>query len=72
LLPGLQHCEGGSGFTEFDSLSALEAWVETGAAPDVLPAESPALGLAREICAYPARTVHAGGDPADPASFACE
>lgn len=72
MLPGLMHCARGPGFTEFDALGALEAWVERGVAPATLRASSPELGLVRDICAYPAKTVYLGGAIADPASYACE
>ncbi|MBB5803173.1 feruloyl esterase [Saccharothrix ecbatanensis] len=34
MVPGLQHCFGGTGLTEFDPIRALLAWVEHGTAPD--------------------------------------
>ncbi|MEQ8733492.1 MAG: tannase/feruloyl esterase family alpha/beta hydrolase [Rhodospirillaceae bacterium] len=36
MLPGVAHCVGGEGPSRVDALSALEAWVETGEAPDQL------------------------------------
>ena len=36
LLPGVAHCRRGPGADAFDELSAIEAWVERGAAPDSL------------------------------------
>src|SRR5262249_14194521 len=36
LAPGMQHCGGGHGPNSFDTLSALENWVEQGIAPDSL------------------------------------
>jgi feruloyl esterase len=33
LIPGLAHCRGGVGITEFDSLTPLLRWVEDGVAP---------------------------------------
>lgn len=33
LFPGMYHCGGGDGFSQFDLLSPLFAWVEGGAAP---------------------------------------
>ncbi len=36
MVPGLNHCAGGVGATVIDYLSALEAWVEQGKAPNVL------------------------------------
>jgi feruloyl esterase len=35
-VPGVHHGGGGPGFTEFDSFTALEDWVEKGIAPDRL------------------------------------
>ena len=32
--PGMAHCGGGAGPNTFDALAALDAWVETGTAPD--------------------------------------
>jgi feruloyl esterase len=34
LFPGMYHCGGGDGFSQFDNLSPLMAWVEEGKAPD--------------------------------------
>lgn len=36
LVPGMNHCGGGQGAFAVDWLTALEAWVEQGRAPDVL------------------------------------
>jgi hypothetical protein len=36
LIPGMYHCTGGDGAYAIDYLSALEAWVERGKAPDKL------------------------------------
>lgn len=30
LIPGVHHCAGGPGLTDFDALTALENWVENG------------------------------------------
>lgn len=38
LLPGVQHCGGGPGAGDVDYLSALERWVETDEAPQLLAA----------------------------------
>ena len=38
VLPGVEHCGGGAGADTVDYLSALEAWVEDGRAPDRLVA----------------------------------
>ncbi len=36
VIPGLYHCAGGEGPTQFDVMSALMDWVENGKAPEVL------------------------------------
>ncbi|HEX4183223.1 MAG TPA: tannase/feruloyl esterase family alpha/beta hydrolase, partial [Caulobacteraceae bacterium] len=81
MAPGMAHCLGGPGFSRFDALSAVQAWVETGDAPEQILATrsppsgpTPALGgqAARPICAYPRVGRYTGsGSAADPASFKC-
>jgi feruloyl esterase len=39
MVPGMLHCGGGPGAAEIDFLTALERWVEDGAAPDALIAK---------------------------------
>ena len=39
MAPGMGHCGGGNGPSSFDMLTALEAWVEEGAAPNSVLAE---------------------------------
>lgn len=39
MLPGMGHCGGGDGFSQFDTLSPLMAWVEQGKAPAMLIAD---------------------------------
>jgi len=36
MIPGMNHCQGGPGPWEIDYLSAIEAWVEKGKAPEKL------------------------------------
>ena len=38
MAPGMLHCFGGDGPNDFDTLSALDAWVEQGKAPDGIAA----------------------------------
>lgn len=78
MAPGMAHCLGGPGFSRFDALSAVRAWVETGDAPDQILAarsasETPPMGQgARPICAYPKVARYTGsGSAADPANFKC-
>ena len=45
MAPGLAHCAGGPGLNTFDTLTALERWVEQGKAPDQLLASHTSLGF---------------------------
>ena len=70
-LPGVGHCAGGPGASRVAWLDALEAWDETGRAPDVLLGGGPA-GLVRPHCAWPEVPRYRGsGDANDPASWQC-
>ena len=73
--PGMGHCGGGTGPNTFDALSALEQWVEHGAAPDTLLATrtvDAAVERTRPLCAYPAVARYKGTGSIDRAeSFAC-
>jgi feruloyl esterase len=99
MVPGMGHCAGGPGATHFstatrdseppvsdpkhDMARALEAWVETGAAPDTLIAthfESPGAGskpatrtiaFQRPLCAYPRAARYNGGPASSADSFSC-
>jgi feruloyl esterase len=76
-VPGMGHCGGGSGPNRFDMLSALDAWVEKGAAPDRIVATQ--VGHAgrvvrtRPLCAYPAQARYKGTGSVDAeAQFTCQ
>jgi feruloyl esterase len=73
LLPGVNHCGGGPGLDSFDSLSALEAWVENGSAPDRVVARGNAFpGRTRPLCPYPQTPHYNGtGNPENAAAFFC-
>lgn len=94
LVPGMSHFSGGTGPDSFgspygqpglqvdrqhDVLSALEAWVELGIAPESIVAAkyvngNPALGVARTrpICAYPQIARWTGtGNPDEAVNFVC-
>lgn len=92
MLPGVQHCADGPGADSFGALTflgpkdaqhnvqtALELWVEKGAAPSSLIATKyagfdPASGVkfTRPVCPYPQVAKYKGsGDPNDAANFSC-
>src|SRR5437763_2013400 len=75
LAPGMGHCSGGPGPDHFDTLAALEQWVEHGNAPDRLVASHTTNGKVdrtRPLCLYPqvARWKGAGSTD-DAANFSC-
>lgn len=74
MPPGLHHCDSGPGLTRFDSLSALEDWVEHGRAPEALIGMQMAGDRAvrsRPICAYPKVAHYRSGPPEAASSFEC-
>ena len=72
----MNHCGGGEGPNSFDTLGALEQWVEKGKAPDLLLASHSADGKVdrtRPLCAYPQVAKYKGtGSIDDAASFSCK
>jgi feruloyl esterase len=93
LVPGMGHCAGGAGPNSFgnvlfggrrvsvdpehDIVSALDRWVEKGAAPEKIigagtAVDDPGKTLTRPLCPYPQTAHYKGtGDPNDAANFAC-
>jgi feruloyl esterase len=75
LVPGMHHCSGGPGPDRFDTLSALEAWVEHGNAPTLIQAstapESPAEHRL-PLCPYPQQARYRGAAViTDPSNWSC-
>ena len=67
MAPGMLHCFGGDGPSDFDTLSALDAWVEQGKAPDgivaaKLPDNKPGQKPLRTmpLCAFPEQARYKG------------
>jgi len=72
LAPGVSHCGGGTGAASFDTLAAMDDWIASGQAPEVIPASNPQKNFTRPLCAWPALPFYKGeGDPNAAASFAC-
>ena len=85
LVPGMGHCTGGPGATDFfsgtdasENISlALQDWVEKGAKPGRILAvhrqtRETANSFSRPICAWPRRAQYKGrGNTADAANFIC-
>jgi feruloyl esterase len=75
MVPGMAHCGGGTGTSTFDMVSALEAWVEGGKAPDQIPASrvrNGATDRTRPLCPYPQVAKYSGtGSTDDARNFVC-
>jgi len=76
MVPGVQHCGGGAGLTQFDPLGALEKWVEQGHAPERIEASQVVDGKptrSRPVCSYPKVAHYRGAGNSDDAdSFDCQ
>jgi feruloyl esterase len=74
LVPGMGHCGGGARtLDQFDMLSAVVDWVESGRAPERVIATGGSMpGESRPLCPYP-RHGHFGGagDAHDAANYTC-
>jgi feruloyl esterase len=75
MVPGMGHCGGGDGTSTFDMVAALDRWVESGTAPESVPASRVRNGTVdrtRPLCAWPAVAVYDGSGSTDDASnFSC-
>jgi feruloyl esterase len=75
MVPGMQHCGGGDGPNTFDSVGALESWVERGRTPASMIAAHSTQGRVdrtRPLCPYPQVAKYKGtGSIDDAGSFAC-
>jgi feruloyl esterase len=75
MVPGMQHCVSGSGPNTFDTLSALERWVEKSVAPDAIPAThstNNAVDRTMPLCKFPEEAHYKGsGDVNDASNWSC-
>jgi feruloyl esterase len=75
MVPGMGHCFGGEGTSNFDALRALEQWVEQGKAPDTILASHATMGKTdrtRPLCVYPEAAKYKGsGSTDDAVNFSC-
>jgi feruloyl esterase len=78
LIPGVYHCGGGDGLSQFDVLTPLMAWVEGGTAPDRLLASAvpssgestPRVMRTRPVFPFPEAARYTGyGSIDDPGNF---
>jgi feruloyl esterase len=79
MAPGMLHCFGGDGPNDFDTLGALEDWVEKGKAPNGIVAAKypdnkpgPAPLRTMPLCAFPAQARYKGvGEVNDATNWTC-
>ena len=76
MAPGMTHCGGGEGPSNFDVVAALEQWVEQGKAPEQLVASRMTDGKVdrtRPLCPYPQVAQYTGSGSTDEAkNFVCK
>jgi Tannase and feruloyl esterase len=76
MVPGMAHCSGGPGPNVFDSIGAIEQWVEQKKRPEQMVASHQTNGnvdRTRPLCPYPqVATYNGSGSTDDAASFTCK
>jgi hypothetical protein len=87
MAPGMDHCSGGEGPSDFDTLGTIDEWARTGRAPNRIlasrptqvptfpgqPPQPPREPMARPLCPWPQVAKYDGsGDPMVADSFTCE
>jgi len=75
MVPGMGHCAGGPGASEFDAIAALDRWVTEAAVPDSILASHTSPGQSsfeRPLCPFPQTAQWDGrSDPDKASSFRC-
>jgi len=74
MIPGMAHCGGGPGVSNFDRMNVIVRWVEEGQASDTILASrnDGAVTRTRPLCPYPQAARYKGnGDVNDTKNFAC-
>jgi feruloyl esterase len=77
LVPGMDHCGGGTGPNQFNKIAVLERWREQNEPPKSITAarvnEGDVIDMTRPLCPYPQQAVYNGsGSTNDAANFACK
>jgi len=76
MVPGMGHCAGGEGPSQFDALGALDVWMETGKPPESIVAtranKDGTVDRTRPLCPYPKVAIYRGDGSSDAAAnFTC-
>jgi hypothetical protein len=80
MVPGMDHCGGGEGASNYDTLGTIDSWATNGTAPETIlatrggaggPPGAPQLPpISRPLCPFPKIATYDGkGDQADAKSF---
>ena len=74
LIPGMNHCMGGTGDRPVRRPDRSQKWVEQGEAPQSIMATGAAFpGRTRPLCPYPQYASYNGsGDPQEGKNFTCK
>jgi feruloyl esterase len=76
MVPGMNHCSGGYGTSNFDRVAALEQWVEQKRVPDQMLGSHFTGGIVdrtRPLCPYPQVARYKGnGSVNDATNFVCK
>lgn len=76
MVPGMAHCGGGDGTSQFDAMAAIRNWVEFKQPPERIEAQRLAkdgkVDRHRPLCPYPQTAVYKGsGSTDESANFVC-
>ncbi len=75
MIPGMEHCAGGDGASQFDPASVIDNWVESGKPPDRMIAShrtGSTVDKTHPLCPYPQVAEYTGkGSANDAANFVC-
>lgn len=84
MVPGMDHCGGGEGASNYDTLGTIDAWASGGPAPETIlatrggagaggPPGAPKLPpISRPLCPFPKIATYKGtGNETEAASFSC-
>ncbi len=70
MIPGMEHCMGGPGTSDFDHMQVMVKWVEDGVAPERIIAKRGT--RTHPLCAYPKVAKYSGtGSTDDAANYTC-
>lgn len=77
MLPGMDHCGGGTGPNQFNKIAVLERWREQNEPPKSITAarvnQSGVIDMTRPLCPYPQQAVYKGtGSTNDAANYTCK